>query len=82
MNNKLKVEELKLACEEYLTILNRWENFDLFVIDNSVSPDERFSVEDFGQIANVGQLIDLSKKEKEKSYQKIQEKIQEVRGFK
>lgn len=82
MNNKLKVEELKLACEEYLNILNRWENFDLIVIDNSVSPDERFSVEDFGQIANVGQLMDLSKKEKEKSYQKIQEKIQEVRGFK
>lgn len=82
MNNKLKVEELKLACEEYLNILSRWENFDLFIIDNSVSPDERFSVEDFGQIANVGQLIDLSKKEKEKSYQKIQEKIQEVRGFK
>jgi hypothetical protein len=75
MSNKLKIEELKLACEEYLNILCRWENFDLFVIDNSVSPNERFSVEDFGQIANVGQLMDLSKKEKEKSYQRIQELI-------
>lgn len=71
MSKKLKIEELKLACEEYLNILKRWEAFDLFAIDHSVDPNERFNVEDFGQIANVGELINFSKREKQKYYDNI-----------
>lgn len=71
MANKILIENLKQACQEYLNVIKKWDTFDKFISNNSVLPNAKLDVGNFGQIISIGELMSLSENEKEKHYNNI-----------